>query len=111
MRWVDYDVADSFKEWTPRAKWSSTVLIENWNVYLTLHWNVIAARPVDSENDLTFHLPIRYQTATTKNRLNAILLAMWFPIEIKAIKTIWFFVNKIDGSKTEVQPGPNFLHL
>lgn len=110
MRGVDYDVADSFAKWEHRKKWNSEVIVENWNVFLTLHNNVIAARPEGSQTDLTFHLPIRFQTSTTKNRLNAILLEMWFPIEIKAIKTIWFFVNKLDGSKQEVQPGPNFIH-
>lgn len=111
MRNVDYDLADSFAKWERRVKWNSEVLVENNSVFLTLHWNIIAARPEDSLKDLTFHLPIKYQTVTTKNRLNAILLEMGFPVEIKAFKTVWFFVNKIDGSKTEVQPGPNFLHL
>ena len=110
MRGVDYDVANSFAEWTPRIKWNSTVFIENWNVFLTLHWNIIAARPEGSQTDLTFHLPIKYQTSTTKNRVNAILLEMWFPLEVKAFKTVWFFVNKIDWSKIEVQPWPNFIH-
>lgn len=111
MRWVDYDLAEFFAKWEPRAQWNSTVIVDNWNVFLALHWNIIASRPLDSNKDLTFHLPIRYQTATTKNRLNAVLLEMWFPVEIKAFKTVWFFVNKVDWSKTEVQPWPNFLHL
>lgn len=99
-----------FKEWKPRAKWASSVIVENDNVFLSLHWNIIAARPECSQTDLTFHLPLRFQTATTKNRLNAILHEMDFPLEIKAFKTIWFFVNKITWEKQEVQPWPNFIH-
>lgn len=110
MRGVDYDLAESFVLWEHRIKWNSEVTIENWNVFLSLHWNIIAARPLDSKKDLTLHLPIRFQTTTTKNRINAILLEMKFPIEIKAFKTVWFFVNKVDWSKVEVQPWPNFIY-
>lgn len=110
MKQIDYDMARAFSKAEKTAKSNTAVVIsEDWDkVYLTLHWNIIAARPIDS-NDLTLHLPIRWQTQTTKSRINAVLEEMDYPISIKAIKTIWFFIMP-GWTKKPVEPGTNFIH-
>lgn len=110
MRKADIDAAAMFRDGIPYKAGNTEVTIEWDNVYMLLHWNIIAGRPKDSLTDLTFHLPIRFQSQTTKNRVNGILDAFHFPLEVRAIKTVWHFVNLADGTKTVVQPWPNFIH-
>ncbi len=106
MRAIDYDMAESFANAEPRWLSNTSVVVE-WNkVFMVLHWNIIATKEWD---ELVFHTPIRYQTKTTLSRLNGILNELEYPIEIKVFKTIWFFVNKETGERTEVLPWPNFI--
>ena len=110
MRQIDYDMAEAFAKWEKKSASNTMVMISNdeQEVYLVLHWNAIVARKIDSE-DLTLHLPLRWQTQTTKSRINAVLEEMGYPISIKAIKTVWHFILP-DGSKKPVVPWPNFIH-
>lgn len=110
MREIDRIMWKAFVEWKAISKSNTSVVNYNWKVCLTLHWNEIVARPEDDLNNLTMYIPVRWQTQTTKNRLNWVLEALWFPIEIKAIRTIWYFVNTIDNTKTAVVPWTNFIH-
>ena len=110
MKKIDYDIAKAFAKWEPKAQSNTSVVIsEDWKeIYLVLHWNIIVARPINSE-DLTLFLPLRWQSQTTKNRINAVFETMDYPISIKAIKTIWHFILP-DGSKKQVEPWTNFVH-
>lgn len=108
MREIDHKMWTFFNDWVAGSSWNTAVTVEDWTVYMLLHWNVIAARQIDSK-DLTLHLPVRYQTQTTKNRINGILYEMWYPVQIKAINTIWFIVSW-DWTKWAVNNWPNFIH-
>lgn len=110
MRKINESIVQYFIDWKDKTMSNTKVKVEDWNVFMYLHWNIIAVRPVESQTDLTLHLPIRFQTSTTKSRVNAILDMMQFPLHITQIKTVWFFVNTIDWTRYEVQPGPNFVH-
>lgn len=108
MRQTDYKLAKAFAEWKKMWAGNTVILEEDDSIKMALHGNVIIARP-KSSIDLTLNLPVRWQTQTTKNRVNAVLEELNYPITIKAIKTVWYFIMP-DGSKKEVVPGINFIH-
>lgn len=108
MREIDHKIWELFAKWESWSVSNTQVSVQDWNVYVLLHGNIIAARPEDSQ-DLTFNLKVEWQTQTTKNRINWILEAMNYPLQIKATKTIWFFVHE-DGDKWPVTNWINFIH-